>query len=166
VKATRKQDPPKKKIMKTVTRTPVLPPTVLQDIKNSYTPLPAPRQTGGVTPGAPKGTTLPVTGAKKTSNEPSYRRFDKGGKITKEMVDAEDRKVKNSANANARRISNALKSGISLKSSGFPKKMTAAERKSLENSLAQTQKVLSSKGSYRDVGTSYSKGGKVAKYKK
>ena len=153
MKATRKQDPPKKKIMKTVTKTPVLPPTVLQDIKNSYTPLPAPKQTGGVTPGAPKGTTLPVTGAKKTSNTPSYRKFDKGGKITKEMVDAEDRKVKNSANANARRISNALKSGISLKSSGFPKKMTAAERKSLENSLAQTQKVLSSKPNYKLVGS-------------
>ena len=94
------------------------------------------------------------------------KKYDKGGKITKEMVDAEDSKVKNSANANAKRISESLKSGISLKSSGFPKKMTAAERKSLENSLAQTQKVLSSKGSYRDVGTSYSKGGKVAKYKK
>tara|TARA_R110002153_G_scaffold169046_1_gene321834 strand:+ start:439 stop:939 length:501 start_codon:yes stop_codon:yes gene_type:complete len=166
VKAKRKQDPPQKKIMKKVTKTPVLPPTVLQDIKNSYTPLPVPTQTGGVTPGAPKATTLPVTGAKKDSNTPSYRKFEKGGKITKEMVDAEDRKVKNSANANAKRISKALKSGISLKSSGFPKKMTAAERKSLENSLAQTQKVLSSKGSYRDVGTSYSKGGKVAKYKK
>tara|TARA_R110000744_G_scaffold116898_3_gene218491 strand:+ start:896 stop:1291 length:396 start_codon:yes stop_codon:yes gene_type:complete len=94
------------------------------------------------------------------------KKYDKGGKITIEMVDAEDSKVKNSANANAKRISEALKSGVTLKTSGFPKRMTAAERKSLENDLAQTQKVLSSKASSRDIGTSYSKGGMMPKYKK
>ena len=76
-----------------------------------------------------------------------------GKKVTRKMISDEDDKVKNSANTRATQISKALKSGISLKSSGFPKKMTAAERKSLENSLAQTQKVLSSKPNYKLVGS-------------
>jgi len=94
--------------------------------------------------------------------------YKDGGKVTKEMVDKMDSKMRNEQNATATQLSKELKQGYKMVD-GFPRPLTAAQKKDNKKELARTQEKLKKPTSYKYVGTkvpSYSKGGKMMKYLK
>lgn len=104
--------------------------------------------------------------------------YKEGGKVTKKMVDDADYKMKNELNSTAKEISETLKRGY-RKVNGFPRPLSAAQKKSLEQEMVRIQKKLGKSPSYRDVGTSipsgpapmeddamFYRGGKMMKYMK
>jgi hypothetical protein len=80
-----------------------------------------------------------------------------GGKVTKKMVDDADYKMKNELNSTAKEISKTLEKGYK-EVNGFPRPLSAAQKKSLEQEMARIQKKLGKSPSYRDVGTSIPSG--------
>lgn len=97
-----------------------------------------------------------------------YKKYKDGGKVTKKMVDKMDSKMRNEQNATATQLFKELKQGYKMVD-GFPRPLTAAQKKDNEKELARTQEKLKKPTSYKYVGTkvpSYSKGGKMMKYLK
>jgi len=96
------------------------------------------------------------------------KKYKGGGKVTKKMVDDMDTKMRNEQNDTATKLSKELNQGYKMVD-GFPRPLTAAQKKDNKKELARTQEKLKKGTSYKYVGTdlpSYGKGGKLKKYLK
>jgi hypothetical protein len=80
------------------------------------------------------------------------KKYEGGGKVTKAMVDEMDTKSRNEMNDTAKSLSKTLEKGYK-EVNGFPRPLTAAQKKAMGAELARLQEKLGKKTSYKAVGS-------------